>query len=140
MIFQWRTEDHLGCGAIAGRLNVDPDAPHILPLLHRPARRRVHLLHLPPNRHRDPDHPRRLSVREEPLIEILREFLNTRIFGPDRAALLAEQWSAPSHHGCGGNADAVEQSAWPASTKASPVYESAVIHSATMRITNACHS
>jgi len=50
----------------------------------------------PPNRHRDPDHPRSLSIREEPLIDLIRQFFNDRIFGPDRAALLASQIPATS--------------------------------------------
>jgi site-specific DNA recombinase len=38
-----------------------------------------------------PDHPRTVSVREDTLIEIIRQFYAERIFGPERAALLATQ-------------------------------------------------
>jgi len=38
-----------------------------------------------------PDHPRTVSVREDTLIEVIRQFFAQRIFGPDRAALLAVQ-------------------------------------------------
>jgi len=39
-------------------------------------------------------HPRTISVREEHLIEAIRQFYAERIFGPDRAALLAAQLPA----------------------------------------------
>jgi site-specific DNA recombinase len=38
-----------------------------------------------------PDHPRTVSVREDTLIEVIRQFYAERIFGPERAALLAVQ-------------------------------------------------
>jgi site-specific DNA recombinase len=38
-----------------------------------------------------PDHPRTVSVREDTLIEVIRQFFAQRIFGPERAALLAVQ-------------------------------------------------
>jgi hypothetical protein len=36
-----------------------------------------------------PGHPRSISVREDHLLEVIRQFFAQRIFGPDRAALLA---------------------------------------------------
>jgi site-specific DNA recombinase len=45
----------------------------------------------PPSRHRDPDHPRTVSIREDDLIDIARTFLSDHVLGPDRARLLAEQ-------------------------------------------------
>lgn len=41
-----------------------------------------------------PGHPATVSVREDTLIEQVRQFFLARIFGPDRAALLAEQLPA----------------------------------------------
>jgi site-specific DNA recombinase len=38
-----------------------------------------------------PDHPRTVTVREDILISQIRDFFDTRVFGPDRAALLAQQ-------------------------------------------------
>src|ERR1700691_1615014 len=38
-----------------------------------------------------PDHPRTVTVREDTLISQIRDFFETRVFGPDRAALLAQQ-------------------------------------------------
>jgi site-specific DNA recombinase len=38
-----------------------------------------------------PDHPRTVTIREDTLIAQIRDFFNTRVFGPDRATLLAEQ-------------------------------------------------
>jgi hypothetical protein len=38
--------------------------------------------------------PRTISVREEHLLEVIRDFFNTHIFGPDRAALLAKDLPA----------------------------------------------
>jgi site-specific DNA recombinase len=38
-----------------------------------------------------PDHPRTVSVREDALTEVIRQFYAERIFGPERAALLATQ-------------------------------------------------
>jgi site-specific DNA recombinase len=41
-------------------------------------------------RHTAPeDHPRTISVREDALLEVIRQFFAERVFGPDRAALLA---------------------------------------------------
>jgi site-specific DNA recombinase len=47
--------------------------------------------HDPANpRHTAPeDHPRSISVREDALLEVIRQFFAQRVFGPDRAALLA---------------------------------------------------
>jgi site-specific DNA recombinase len=47
--------------------------------------------HDPANpRHTVPDgHPRSVSVREDALLEVIRQFFAERVFGPDRAALLA---------------------------------------------------
>jgi len=41
-----------------------------------------------------PDHPRTVRVREDDLLTVIREFFATRIFGPDRAAMLAERLPA----------------------------------------------
>jgi hypothetical protein len=38
-----------------------------------------------------PDHPRTISVRQDLLVDLIRDFFTHRVFGPDRAALLAEQ-------------------------------------------------
>ena len=38
-----------------------------------------------------PDHPSHISVREDALLAAIRQFFGERIFGPERAALLAEQ-------------------------------------------------
>jgi hypothetical protein len=45
----------------------------------------------PPSHHRDPDHPKTLSIREEDLIEIIRIFLNDHVLGPERAQWLQQQ-------------------------------------------------
>jgi site-specific DNA recombinase len=47
--------------------------------------------HDPANpRHTVPEtHPRTISVREDALLEVIRQFFAERVFGPDRAALLA---------------------------------------------------
>ena len=42
-----------------------------------------------------PDHPRNLKIREDHLLEVISEFFAQRIFGPDRAALLAA--TLPGH-------------------------------------------
>jgi hypothetical protein len=39
----------------------------------------------------NPDHPRNLSIREDYLLAAIRQFFAERIFGPERAALLATQ-------------------------------------------------
>jgi hypothetical protein len=36
-----------------------------------------------------PDHPRTISIREDTLLEVIRDFFATRVFGPGRAELLA---------------------------------------------------
>jgi hypothetical protein len=41
-----------------------------------------------------PGHPRTVRVREDDLLTVIREFFATRVFGPDRAALLAAQLPA----------------------------------------------
>jgi hypothetical protein len=41
-----------------------------------------------------PDHPRTVSVREDTLTEVIRQFFAQRILGPERAALLAVQLPA----------------------------------------------
>ena len=41
-----------------------------------------------------PDHPRTISIREDTLLEVIRDFFATRVFGPDRAALLAAELPA----------------------------------------------
>jgi hypothetical protein len=41
-----------------------------------------------------PDHPRTVRVREDDLLTVIREFFATRIFGPDRAAMLAARLRA----------------------------------------------
>jgi site-specific DNA recombinase len=38
-----------------------------------------------------PDHPRTVTVREDVLVELIRQFFARHIFGPERRALLAEQ-------------------------------------------------
>jgi hypothetical protein len=38
-----------------------------------------------------PDHPSHISVREDALLAAIRQFFTERIFGPERAALLADQ-------------------------------------------------
>jgi hypothetical protein len=38
-----------------------------------------------------PDHPRTVTVREDTLVGQIRDFFDTRVFGPDRAALLTDQ-------------------------------------------------
>ncbi len=42
-----------------------------------------------PARRRLPRHPRTVILREDHLLEVIRQFFAQRIFGPDRAALLA---------------------------------------------------
>jgi hypothetical protein len=37
-----------------------------------------------------PDHPRTVTVREDTLVGQIRDFLDTRVFGPERAALLTD--------------------------------------------------
>ena len=41
-----------------------------------------------------PDHPRSVRVREDDLLIVVREFFATRVFGPDRKAMLAERLPA----------------------------------------------
>jgi hypothetical protein len=41
-----------------------------------------------------PDHPRTVRVREDDLLTVIREFFATRVFGPDRAAMLSERLPA----------------------------------------------
>jgi hypothetical protein len=41
-----------------------------------------------------PDHPRTVRVREDDLLTVIREFFAARIFGPDRAAMLAARLPA----------------------------------------------
>ena len=41
-----------------------------------------------------PDHPRTVRVREDDLLTVIRQFFATRIFGPDRAAMLAARLPA----------------------------------------------
>jgi site-specific DNA recombinase len=41
-----------------------------------------------------PGHPRTVRVREDDLLTVIRQFFATRIFGPDRAAMLAERLPA----------------------------------------------
>jgi len=41
-----------------------------------------------------PDHPRTVRVREDDLLQVIREFFATHVFGPDRAAMLAERLPA----------------------------------------------
>ena len=41
-----------------------------------------------------PDHPRTISIREDILLEVIRDFFATRVFGPDRAELLAAELPA----------------------------------------------
>jgi site-specific DNA recombinase len=38
-----------------------------------------------------PDHPKRIAVREDALQQVITEFFDTRVFGPDRAPMLAAQ-------------------------------------------------
>jgi len=44
----------------------------------------------PPGPHRDPGHPKTISIREDTLTDLIRQFFAERIFGPERAALLAD--------------------------------------------------
>jgi site-specific DNA recombinase len=44
-----------------------------------------------------PDHPRNLAIREDRLLDVIRQFFAQRIFGPDRAALLAATLPADDH-------------------------------------------
>jgi site-specific DNA recombinase len=41
-----------------------------------------------------PDHPRTVRVREDNLLQVIREFFATHVFGPDRAAMLAARLPA----------------------------------------------
>jgi DNA invertase Pin-like site-specific DNA recombinase len=41
-----------------------------------------------------PDHPRTVRVREDDLLTVIRGFFATHVFGPDRAAMLAERLPA----------------------------------------------
>ena len=41
-----------------------------------------------------PDHPRTVRVREDDLLAVIHQFFATRVFGPDRAAMLAERLPA----------------------------------------------
>jgi site-specific DNA recombinase len=41
-----------------------------------------------------PDHPRTVRVREDDLLTVIRQFFATRVFGPDRAAMLAARLPA----------------------------------------------
>jgi hypothetical protein len=41
-----------------------------------------------------PDHPRTVRVREDDLLNVIRQFFATHVFGPDRAAMLAEHLPA----------------------------------------------
>jgi site-specific DNA recombinase len=62
----------------------DPDALHIYYMCpHNPQN--------PRHAAAAPDHPRTVSVREDTLLTVVREFFATRIFGPERAALLTAQ-------------------------------------------------
>jgi site-specific DNA recombinase len=64
-----------------------PDVDHVYYLCpHDPAN--------PRHQAQAPDHPATVSVREDLLIETMCQFFAARIFGPDRAALLAEQLPA----------------------------------------------
>jgi site-specific DNA recombinase len=38
-----------------------------------------------------PDHPRTVTVRQDTLTKLIRDFFDVRVFGPDRASLLADQ-------------------------------------------------
>jgi hypothetical protein len=65
----------------------DPDALHTYYLCtHDPANPRHAALR--------PDHPRTVSVREDALLDVIRQFFADRIFGPERRALLAAQLPA----------------------------------------------
>jgi site-specific DNA recombinase len=44
-----------------------------------------------------PDHPRNLKIREDHLLDVIRQFFAQRIFGPDRAELLAATLPAADH-------------------------------------------
>jgi hypothetical protein len=46
-----------------------------------------------------PDHPRTVRVREDDLLTVIHQFFATRIFGPDRAAMLAERLPALAAEG-----------------------------------------
>lgn len=37
------------------------------------------------------DHPQRIAVRQDALMTVITEFFDTRVFGPDRKAMLAAQ-------------------------------------------------
>jgi site-specific DNA recombinase len=62
----------------------DPDARHVYYMCtHDPDQPRHAAAH--------PDHPRTLSIRQDILLEQIRQLFATRIFGPERRALLAAQ-------------------------------------------------
>jgi site-specific DNA recombinase len=44
-----------------------------------------------------PDHPRTVRLREDHLLDVIRQFFAQRIFGPERAALLAAALPATDH-------------------------------------------
>lgn len=50
------------------------------------------------------DHPRRVAIRQDTLVSLIREFFDARVFGPDRRELLATQIPAT-------DAQAAEQNA-----------------------------
>src|SRR5260370_13649199 len=64
-----------------------PDVDHVYYLC-------PHDSHNPRHVAQAPDHPATVSVREDVLTEQVRQFFAARIFGPDRATLLAEQLPA----------------------------------------------
>jgi hypothetical protein len=64
-----------------------PDVDHVYYLC-------PHDSHNPRHAAQAPGHPATVSVREDVLLEQVRRFFATRIFGPDRATLLAEQLPA----------------------------------------------
>ncbi len=64
-----------------------PDVDHVYYLC-------PHDSHNPRHQAQAADHPATVSVREDVLLEQVRRFFAARIFGPDRATLLAEQLPA----------------------------------------------
>jgi site-specific DNA recombinase len=64
-----------------------PDVDHVYYLC-------PHDTHNPRHQAQAPGHPATVSVREDVLTEQVRRFFAARVFGPDRAALLAEQLPA----------------------------------------------
>ena len=64
-----------------------PDVDHVYYLCPHDSRNPRHVAQAP-------DHPATVSVREDVLLEQARQFFAARIFGPDRATLLAEQLPA----------------------------------------------